>query len=315
MHSTYSVLWTILERARGYTDDTGGKYSDDYLMKHKVMPEFVNVWSRIAQTVSNPILMKFDITLNGTQSQFMLPPHVQEVWALRQYNDNGSLKNDWKPGSPWSSSLGGWRLEGNMLTLDPPPSSGNTDTWTVLYLPSGDFLPHYATDGYVGEVESSLSSDDAVGTEKTFKLSASPALGLLDLRPNAYVGAMLRILNRSTGTQIVEERIIASYDVEDRQLEVTRPWTFHGDAAATITYEIVPAGMQSLAQAVAGRVAISMGVDKNVSAKMMQYLDREYRFALKTVLDNLTHMQMRVPKHYDKSTMDNTESHLWWYGA
>ena len=78
-----------------------------------------------------------------------------------------------------------------------------------------------------------------------------------------------------------------------------------------IHYEIVPQGFQSLMQAVAAASAINLAVMKDVTAKKMQFLQLEYRKAIKTIGDNLSYMQMRKPKSFQKNTVDNQDRHTY----
>ena len=50
---------------------------------------------------------------------------------------------------------------------------------------------------------------------------------------------------------------------------------------------------------------------KDVSDKKMKYLQIEYRKAIKTIGDNLSYMQMRKPKAYQKYTVDNPETRIY----
>jgi hypothetical protein len=61
--------------------------------------------------------------------------------------------------------------------------------------------------------------------------------------------------------------------------------------------------------------AINLAVMKDVTAKKMQFLQIEYRKALKTIGDNLSYMQMRKPKSYQKYTVDNQDRHIYTLGS
>ena len=78
-----------------------------------------------------------------------------------------------------------------------------------------------------------------------------------------------------------------------------------------IHYEIVPQGFQSLMQCISSAAAINLGVMKDVTNKKMQYLHVEYRKALKTIGDNLSYMQMRKGKSFQKYTGDNPETRIY----
>ncbi len=150
----------------------------------------------------------------------------------------------------------------------------------------------------------------------TLESTGTPDLGALDRRPNSYVGATLRILLQSTNT-VVQERIIDTHTVstngQSDQVTVAVPFTApYNTNLASVRYEIVPMGLQSLIQCVAAASAMNLGVMKNVSAKQMQFLTQEYRKAIKTAGDNLSHMQMRKPKSFIKDTVDNDDRRMFY---
>ena len=69
MHSTNSFIYTVIERIRGYLDDPDldAKYSDDFLLRHIVMPSMVNVLSRINNSLSNPVVSRLRVSLEADQ--------------------------------------------------------------------------------------------------------------------------------------------------------------------------------------------------------------------------------------------------------
>ena len=307
MHSTGSFLNTVIERVRGYLDEPSSKYTNDYLVRNIIMPEMVNVLSRLSLNFDNPVVVRHNVTFVSGTEYYQLPPNVGEVFRLVKLDSNNSVIKEYLPMGQFSSQGPNWSLEGNLLSCRPKPDV--SDTLTVFYIPNGDFLPHYNAG------QGQLSSDRKT---LTLCLPSQVTLGAIDRRPNAYVGATLRLLKNTAGNStIVEERIIDSHtlsatDAGDDQVTVRVAFDTSAYGSKTdIHYEIVPQGFQSLMQAVAAASAINLAVMKDVTAKKMQFLQLEYRKAIKTIGDNLSYMQMRKPKSFQKNTVDNQDRHTY----
>ena len=61
MDSTGSFLKTVLERVRGYLDDSDfdAKYQDQFVVQHVIMPALVDVWSRVSLNADNPVFLSY----------------------------------------------------------------------------------------------------------------------------------------------------------------------------------------------------------------------------------------------------------------
>jgi hypothetical protein len=318
MHSSGSILKTIIERLRNYHDLSTTKWDDDYLIRNVVMPEYVNVLGRLALDYDNPVHLRYSLDVNTTTEYYVLPPMVGEIRRISIFiRDTRRISQELVPKDFNHPSGEGWSIEGNMLAFRPLPS--RDETWDVWYIPTGDFLMHYATDGVLS------ASEDEVSGYDTFTLSADPALGDVDKRVNAYAGAMLRILDGGGG--VVEERVIESYDAATRTCTLRLPLTsqeFQGSSTSTtepdlppiteMTYEVVPVGMsQAMTSAVAASGAMNVGLLMDASGVKMTLLGREYKRHLKTIADRLNHMNMRKPDHYDRNTRDNPWRGIWYH--
>ena len=303
MHSTGSFLFTVIERVRGYLDEPSSKYSNDFLVRNIIMPEMVNVLSRLSLNFDNPIVIRHAISMVSGTEYYQLPPNVGEVFRLVQMDSNNIITADYKPAGEFHPAGPNWSLEGNLLSVRPKPDKDLS--LHLFYIPNGDFLPHYATDG-------AMASDG-----KSLTLSASPSVGGLDTRPHSYSGATLRILKQGSNTML-QERVIDTHTAYNTGPGlVTTRVAFDAPYNGTLTgvnYEIVPQGFQSLMQCVAAASSINLGVMKDISAKKMQFLQLEYRKAIKTIGDNLSYMQMRSPKKFQKNTVDNQDRHIYSLG-
>lgn len=302
MHSSRSVIYTIIERIRSYLDDQDTKYDNAYVVRNVLMPEMLNAWSRLQLSATNPILVRFPLTITAGTRYYTLPPNVGEIWGAFQWDDNDFVTDEWRPRSSLDIFGPGWRIEGNMIVVE-PAHQGADEIWNFLYMPTGDFLLHYSNDGYVGLDGSSSSSSSSSADLLNVTLSSNPTVGLLDTRANAYVGALLRILQTHDGvTSLVEEHLISAHDPVTNVVTLRTPILNYADADR-IRYEVVPMGLQALAQTVSALGAINLGVSKSITQKQMLFLQNEYKRAFKTVVDNVSNMNQRLPKHYDRKTM------------
>ena len=300
MHSTGSFLYSVIERVRGYLDEPSSKYSNDFLVRNVIMPEMVNVLARLSLNFDNPIVIRHNITFVTGTEYYQLPPNVGEVFRLVKLDSDNVVTQEFLPFNQMHPHGPNWSLEGNLLSCRPKPDID--DTLTLFYIPNGDFLPHYATDG-------AMASDG-----KSLTLSASPLAGGVDTRPGAYAGATLRILKQGSNTML-QERVIDTHTAYNTgpglvKTRIAFDAPYNG-SLSNVNYEIVPQGFQSLMQCVSAAAAINLGVMKDITAKKMQFLQLEYRKALKTIGDNLSYMQARKPKKFEKNTVDNQDRHTY----
>ena len=290
MHSTGSFLYTVLERIRGYLDDPDfdAKYDNDFLIRHIISPTMVDVLARINMNADNAVVMRLDFTPTDTDEYYQLPPSVGEVLRIARRDSDGRVEDEVMPRTEFHPNRVGWALEGNTLRFDPKFGKNEKD-YTIYYIPSGDVMPHYSADG--GTV---------TGDGTTLRLDASPDLGTIDRRENAYAGQILRVI---PAAGMIEERVIASHDVDTRDVEVRIP--FKGNLSSSVRYEIAPIGMQSLYEAISAGAAMKLGAYRKISGSHYQMVLQQYRSAIKTVTDNLANMQMRTGKSFQKKTVDN----------
>lgn len=302
MDSSGSFLKTVLSRGRGMVDDpdVDAKYPDDYLVRHAVLPVMVDVMARLNLSSDNPIVIRYAVNLTAGTRYYQLPPCVQEIHRLVMLDAEGNVIADAYPRGAFNPQGAGWLLEGNILQVD--PSAASDRTIHIFYVPNGDYVAHYAAAGGVLLIDTS-------GTLPVHRvqLSDAPALGYVDTRENAYAGGMLRIL--SGDLPITEERVISrSYYDEDTEkwyAEVRIPFTRHATDEMEVVYEVCPMGSQPLYEAIACGIGMKLGTWRNKSQAQMSSLLFQYRAALKTIMDNLTNLQMRTGKVFDKATVDN----------
>lgn len=293
MDSTGSFLYTVIDRVRAYIDepDVEQKYTNDFIVRHCIMPSMVDVMARLNMNRDDPILLEYAITTAASTEFYQLPPCVQEVWRLVQKNSDNRVTADAYPRNQFHALQQGWSIEGGSLRIFPYPSAGLTIY--VQYVSNGDVYPHYAT-----------GSLDATKTIVT--LNSSPTLGQMDQRVNAYAGQIMRILPSSV-SGVVEERVIESSAYSSGTWTATVRTAFTNPSVGSVTYEIAPAGSQPLYEAVATRAALKLGAYRRISDAHQRQIMHQEREAMKTIQDNLSNLQMRTGKGWIKATVDNPE--------
>lgn len=305
MDSTGSFLKTVLERVRGYLDDSDfdAKYQDQFVVQHVIMPALVDVWSRVSLNADNPVMLDYTVTLVNGQECYVLPSCVGEVHEVVQFDPylvDGMPMTEQVPRHRMSVGGPNWVLEGNMLCFRPFPTGVDGITpFTIRYTSNGDMSPHYCalTSGACGVLNAGLL---------TFTLPAdvgAGGLGLVDQRENCYAGQILRLLAKTSGFTTREERVISSYDPATRICTLRRPFTTN--IAGNYAYEVAPARSQGMVEAVAIACALKLGTWRKCSQAQMGMFTQQYRSAIKTIGDNVANMQMRTGKSWAKDTRDN----------
>lgn len=308
MDSTGSFLKTVIERVRGYLDDSDfdAKYQDQFIVQHVIMPALVDVWSRISLNADNPVMLDYTITLVENQECYVLPSCVGEVHEVVQMSAN---QNNGLPATELvpqhRMSVGGqvWALEGNMLCFRPFPTGVTGITpFTIRYTSNGDMSPHYCANLTGGSNGGVLNAGLSTFTLPLNGLGAGD-LGIIDQRENCYAGQILRLLNKTSGFTTREERVISSYDPVNRICTLKRPFTIN--TAGNFSYEIAPDRSQGMVEAVSIACALKLGTWRKCSQVQMAMFTQQYRSAIKTIGDNMANMQMRTGKSWAKDTRDN----------
>jgi len=303
MDSSESFLKTTVERVRAYLDDADfqAKYNDAYLVSHVIMPSMVDVQSRLALNASNNMVLRFNLSIVAGQESYVLPPCVGEILRVVKYSytdgssSNGLVEVELRPRGHFS--LGGpvWILEGNMISFRPFPAVDVADM-VIEYSSNGDMRPHYHL--HSGGTD---ANNAYLATTTTFKFADTPTLGMRDKRLHAYAGQTLRLY----GSVYHEERIISAYDASTRTATVSRPFTL--SATTNYSYEVCPPNSQAYVEAVTLASAIKLGTWRKVSQSHHALLVEQYRMAIKTITDNLSNMQARTGKSWQKDTVDNPD--------
>lgn len=306
MDSTGSMLKTVIERVRGFLDDPDleAKYSDDYILRHIIRPAFTTVMSRINNSSQTPIMHKLAMPLTQGVSDYQLPPCIGEVWRLAVSDESGRVLMEAVPRGLFNLRGPNWKIEGNILSFLPYPPANYADM-ELWYIHSGDFSPVYSTGA------SASFFLNTAKTTATINVGTAATLGDWDRRPSAYVGQMMRLLS-SNG--VIEERIISGWSYVSSTLwTVTFRQPFiHATGNANLpAFEIAPEGSEPLFEAVAAASAMKLASYRKMSGEHFGMIQSQYRDAMKTIMDHYSNMQMRMPKAWDKDTVDNQLTQPW----
>lgn len=295
--STNSLCYRMVERVRLLLNEpeTDARWSDNYLLRELVQPALTQVMSRLSLGQDNPIILRMTISVTAGQEYYVLPPGVREVVRLGAADTYGNPRLDWVPGGENSAIGTGWQLVGNSIRFTPIPQ--RAQDWTLWYIPSGDFIPHYSTAGV---------QDSAQGT-KTLTLATTPTLGYLDKRTNGYAGGLLRLMGiNGYGGPIQEHMILSSsYSSGSWVITLATPYNPSVIDVSGLRYEVVPAGYPLLWKAVAEYAAIDLAVPRDMTEKQMRHLYLARDTTMKSLQDDLSNLQGRTGKAFHNETLDN----------
>ena len=310
MDSTGSMLKTVIERVRGFLDDPDleAKYSDDYIVRHTIRPAFASVMSRINNSATNPVLKRLAFPLYQNQADYQLPPCVGEIWRICMLDQVGRVIQEAIPRGVYNLRGPNWMVQGNMISFLPYPNTDYTDM-ELWYISSGDYAPFYCTGG--ASYQLAADSSGAL-TQITIDVSTAAAVGEVDRRPSAYVGQMLRILPTSA-TGVVEERVIDTWtQVSGSSWKATVRKGFTSQVAGNMPpFEIAPEGSENMFEAIAAASALKLATYRRLQGEHFGMIQAAYRDAMKTVLDHYSNLQMRIPKAWEKDTVDNQLTQPW----
>lgn len=293
MHANGSFIRTALERIRFYTDDADGdaKYTNSYLVNHVLMPCVTEVITQLNLDADNPIMATFTITPEANIANYILPPDIQMVLQVAKRDSKGNLQWSAFPRGTLNPSGPGFYFDGNTLVLQPAPAS-TLESFDITYVPAGGACLALAETGTT--FSRSGSGSTAIDT---VTLPASPTYGLVDHRPNAYVGSIVRILSST----LWEERVCTAYNYATRTLTLRTPLT--AVPASNTTVEVCPLWcMQPLWEAVALSGAMKFGTAKNLSGPKMAALRIQYSKAMKSIGDISSNIQSITGKYFDRNT-------------
>lgn len=299
MDTTGSFLYTAIETVRRALEQAStDKYTDDYIVRTVLEEAYAECLSALNMNTDIPVVCKLLLSTVAGTAHYQLPPCIENVMRLVQLDDNGNVIADLRPQNNMAPYGCWWRLEANMLVFDPIPQE--VINWYMEYIPSGDLLMHYAADG-------------EVGADGVIILSTAPEIGMLDRRPNAYCGSILRILHAGIPWQ---ERVILTHDVDAGEVTVRIPFDSLPDEGDPVTYEIAPLGHRPVWNMIARKAAMILGEDRGVEQSKLVMLSTSYARSKKAAFDRIGNMQARTGKSMSRYTIDNPDGgiDLWRVG-
>lgn len=296
MNSNGSFLSTVLTRVRGFLDEEvlDAKYTDDYLLRHMIVPSMVDVMARLNLGRDEAPVLSFTITIVDEQRDYVLPPCVNQVLRLRGIDEQGNTRFEIFPLGDRNPRGPQWKIEGNLLVFDPLPLTA-TESLEIQYISNGDFFPCYHTS--CGPLTESVTGEGY----DTLQLPATFTLGEQDQRENAYAGGVLRLIP-TTGKW--EERVIEAsyYNGTNWFVRVRRPFVA---TSYTGSFEIAPGGSQPLYHAIATWAAYQLGCTRGMSQKKLDGLLLMHKSAMKSIKDNWSTINAARGTGYDKGTLNN----------
>jgi len=308
-----SSLHMILEKTKTILSDVAKEldYSDDYIFRHGITPEYSRVMSRIQNTSSDYIIAKTTVSFVKDQQYYELPSCIGEILRIVTMYDDGRIKTELLPRNQYHTKGPNWSIEGNRLSIRPfPQIAEDVEIW---YIPTVDVKPHYAEDGKVNLTRAAISLSLSEGGW------GSSMLGDIDRRKGIYQGCLIRVI---TNKGEIEERIIDEYVMNAAEgtgypssvvLSSTLTETSLSDSI--VKYEILPSYFHAVAEAVAQGAAMNLLVGaRKVTKAQYAMLLSNFKSAMKTAMDHHTFKQNRIPKSYDKDTVDNRNKYGGLYG-
>lgn len=307
-----SILKQIVKQVRSYMAETSvdGQYTDAELIRNDLRPAIMDVMNRLRNANrSGPILTSYSFNLVEGQRTYKLPPACATVYGVYVLNSDGDRIAEVLPNQRRNINGFIWALEGGPGALEikieeEPLARDEETTVEVEFGSSYDVLPHY-TEASATAVFNS--------TKTVLTLDNTTTLGDLDDRENAFAGCILRVLGKgSSPNPITEERIISRSDWSSGgggiwTVTVRTPFTDLTAATTGLSYEIVPASMWCVAEAIALRMSLKLGSKQGrvMSATQRRNMEMEFKSALATSNNIVRDMNMRVPFGVDKNTNTN----------
>lgn len=286
MHSTGSILKDIVNRMSLQLNVLfgTGKLNESDLMA-VLHPAFEEALNRVSFSDDRRVIVRYRVSLVADQEYYTLPPTVDRVVKLAAVDDNGDemweydARNDHHPQGPV------WALDGRNLRMDPiPKNASNLDVW---FVPSASFGFHFSDDGGTINSATSFTLDSTLGGNED--------LGIYDRRPNAYVGAMLRVLPASGAW---DETVVTAQD----GTTLTLRDNLSVSSGSTQRYELVPTYLQPMSELVALIACLKMVMPLNLSQRQLVTLDQNRAAAVKVVRDQLTNINERRGNFWETET-------------
>lgn len=284
-------LSIVSEKCREFSDEPGAssKFSDARILD-MIRRAWADVLDDINRVSSAKIRARIDIAVVADQREYALPPNIGQFLEFKKLSDDGYLEWEVLPNHPLSPWGPQFNIEGPMLYLDPKWRQGYT--MRIDYVPTAE-VPIFESLADVGDITASVIQPS---------VTTSNTVGTIDLRANAYLGYVVRILSDTLGFQ--QERVVSSQDsaAPARPILTVKPdWSpTPSDDGATI-FEVVPQQAyryQDLIALKAARFIASITGDR----KRVETLQVEYRDSIRALRLREAQKEARIGQRFHRTT-------------
>lgn len=271
--------------------DTSSKFSDAQIIR-MLEKAWALVLGEIGRASERLLVVRYNISVvNGTQ-YYQLPPTIGQILRIHKLESTlGLSEYEFTPASRWNPSGPGYTIEGDILVFTPIPQF--TDTLQILFVPKATARLH---DGTAGTVAAS-----------SIILAASPTTGTLDLRPQAYAGSIVRILNAGNAAAVGQQRIITSYDNSTRTATINPAWTT--TPTGTVTYEIAPLIWEPYDTIMAVYAARLMHTTEG-DAQRINTINTAYRDMMREIRLSEANVEARMGEYFHHDVPENSNFSL-----
>jgi len=267
-----AFLTTVLADIRKAADEpsTNAKYTDAEIVGY-VSRAFSFIWNEINRRSNHPVVIPYDLSVTTDVSTYVLPPSIHRILHMEWLDSNNNVLQSVVPCTRLAPTSPNITFEGNILRF----LDGPTENWTLRLhaIPSSFVELNW---GSVTSITNDLTENDC-----EIVIPATPTVGVLDQRVNAYAGCVIRLLTAGgNGANIVQDRVIQSYDPATRTATVVPAFAAATLPAVPATYEIVPLAADDLEWAISRYVARTLTGNEGDS-KRYAMLDVEYQRAIR----------------------------------
>ena len=269
--SSTAFLTRMVNSIRTMTDEptVNKKYSDAQLYDF-IQESYIQILADVQHNSNTQIVSTYTFTYDSDIALYALPATTGTVLSIGQEDTTTGTRWFYEKGGQLSEYGSKVSLEGNFVRVQ-PGSIVNDATVTVWYL----------ADGCASLFNAASTTFDT--TSVTFgTLNA----GTRDVRPYAYVGSKLRVLN-DTVNSVEQERIITAQSGDTYEKYTISP-AFSPALTTPVEFEIIPDFPRTMDNVVAIKVAMRLvGVEGDTDRR--RTLEKDYVDAKRTLIMSAAH--------------------------
>jgi hypothetical protein len=297
-----SFLNRLIAAIRRAVDEPSinAKYTDADMVA-KIRDAWAAVWHDLNANSNSPMVVRYNIPIVIDEQNYLLPPTVGQILRVAKIDTISGLV-DWEIDTLgyFNPNGQGWSIEGNVLRLGKKWKVG--DTMQVEYVPNGEIMP----------INGQLTSEEGPFTS-TFTLGTTQVNGVIDTRPNAYAGYILRTYPptgttvTTAGQTVTQERVISAYDPVTRVCTLaTDLIEIDLDPGETLNYEVMPVLGIQLEEIIILRTARNiLALEGNKERYALQ--SNEYREKIRNARLALATYKLRHGNQFKGDDVDNRQ--------